>query len=42
MDLPLLGKIITGNMAYDEDVAITSTNRAQISLNVPADLSNRW
>ncbi len=37
MDLLLLGKIITGNMPLDdEDVAIISTNKAQISLNVPA------
>ena len=38
MDLLLLGKIITGNMPLDdEDVTIISTNKAQISLNVPAD-----
>ncbi len=38
MDLLLLGKIITGNMPLnDEDVVIISTNKAQISLDVPVD-----
>ena len=38
MDLLLLGKIISGNMPLnDEDVAIISTDKAQITLNVPVD-----